>query len=116
MDYETRSLDLTQIGRSQGKGIFLFNKLSEIEEWSDAPSQPEPYIVQRYIQLPLLLGGKKFDLRLYTLVTSHNPLVIYIYRSGFGRFTHSRYDTHDLNSLSSHLTNVAVQKNTQGYD
>lgn len=79
------------IGRSQGKGIFLFNKINEISEWSETANQPEPYIVQRYIHNPLLIGQKKFDLRIYVLVTSHNPLNIYLYRSGFARFTHCRY-------------------------
>ena len=35
-------------------------------------------------------------MRLYVLVTSHNPLTIYLYRSGFGRFTHYRYDLSDI--------------------
>ncbi len=61
-------------------------------------NQPEPYIVQRYINNPLLIGNKKFDLRIYVLVTSHNPLTIYLYRSGFGRFTHYRYDPSDINN------------------
>lgn len=59
-------------------------------------NQPEPYIVQRYIHNPLLIGHKKFDMRIYVLVTSHNPLTIYLYRSGFGRFTHYRYDSNDI--------------------
>jgi tubulin polyglutamylase TTLL9 len=61
-------------------------------------NQPEPYIVQRYIHNPLLIGNKKFDLRIYVLVVSHNPLTIYLYRSGFGRFTHYRYDAGDINN------------------
>ena len=63
------------IGSAQGKGIFLFSKLSEISEWrSDYRYKPGPgqqsakeaeaYVVQRYINNPYLVGGKKFDLRL----------------------------------------------------
>ena len=66
-------------------------------------NQPEPYIVQRYIHNPLLIGHKKFDLRIYVLVTSHNNLTIYLYRTGFGRFTHYRYDNIDINNMGNYL-------------
>jgi hypothetical protein len=56
--------------KSQGKGIFLFNRIGAIQAWSEA--QSEPYICQKYISDPLLIGGKKFDLRLYVLVTSYH--------------------------------------------
>lgn len=111
------------IGRSQGKGIFLFQKISDISDWSDNSNQPQPYIVQRYIHNPLLIGHKKFDLRIYVLVTSHNPLIIYLYRAGFARFTHYRYESNDIYNLckdiftlESHLTNVAIQRNCGNYD
>ena len=67
---------------------------------------------------PLLIGGKKFDLRIYVLVTSYNPLTAYLYREGFGRFTHAHYSNNieDLSNTMMHLTNVAIQKNHEHYD
>ena len=112
------------IAKAQGKGIFLFNKLSQINEWKkdhrwkpDNP-QAETYVVQRYIENPLLVGGKKFDLRIYALVSSYMPLVVYLYRSGFARFSSFRYNTKqkNLGDTYVHLTNAAVQKSAPGYD
>jgi len=127
------------VGKSQGKGIFLFDKLSEISSWRQAPKwlqksdenaskkkgddeeeqqrEPEPYVVQRYLSDPLLVGGKKFDLRLYVLVTSYAPLTVYMYRSGFARFSGTRFSMNkeDLSNVMMHLTNVAVQKQSDNY-
>ena len=59
---------------------------------------------------PLLIGCKKFDMRIYVLVVSYQPLTVYLYREGFGRFTHSSYssNTEDLSNTYMHLTNVAI--------
>lgn len=124
------------VGRAQGKGIFLFKKLSEISEWRDAykqrlrsvhrtsvspddvdePTQrTETYVAQCYLSKPYLVGGKKFDMRLYALVTSFKPLKVWIYRRGFCRFSASRYEGNDIKNASVHLTNVAVQKHTEEY-
>ncbi|OMJ67977.1 hypothetical protein SteCoe_34719 [Stentor coeruleus] len=112
------------IGKSQGKGIFLFTRLQQVSQWKSdfrwKPDNPqaEPYIVQRYIINPLLVGGKKFDLRLYLLVTNYSPLTAYLYRTGFARFTHHRYshNPEDISNNYIHLTNVAVQKTSNQYD
>lgn len=115
------------IGRSQGSGIFLINKLAQTQQWKPRqdwnPSQPktedeeagvEAYIAQKYVESPLLIGGKKFDMRLYVCVTSYHPLTVYMHRGGFCRFSMTRYssDKNNLNDLGSHLTNVAVQKHS----
>ncbi|KAA0155290.1 hypothetical protein FNF27_05706 [Cafeteria roenbergensis] len=112
------------IGRAQGKGIFLFHKLSQISQWKSEhrwkPDTPgvETYVVQKYIPNPYLVGGKKFDMRMYALVTSFNPLKVYLHRSGFARFSASRYssDLADIENAFVHLTNVAIQKTSTEYN
>ena len=112
------------IAKSQGKGIFLFTKLSQIADWRNdqrlntKAEAPESYVVQEYLSNPLLIGGKKFDLRVYALVTSYSPLIIYLSRTGFARFTSTRFTLNpdDLVNAFIHLTNVAVQKTGPKYD
>lgn len=83
------------------------------------PAPPkEPYVISRYIDNPLLIGGKKFDLRLYVLVTSFRPLRVYQYVHGFARFCNVKYTTSldDIDNPYVHLTNVAIQKHNEEYN
>ncbi|KAK4471141.1 hypothetical protein MN116_005537 [Schistosoma mekongi] len=118
------------IAKSQGKGIFLFRKLKDIEAWkrtgmkldqqiiSDTLNRelPETYVVSRYITNPYLLCGRKFDLRVYVLVTSYNPMKVWVYRDGFARFSNTRFSLDSIDDHYIHLTNVAVQKTAPDYD
>ena len=108
---------------ARGIGIFLINKLSQLKKWSSKSSIPVPttkdtYVISRYISNPLLIGGKKFDLRIYVLVTSFRPLKAYMYKMGFCRFCTVRYNqsTSELDNLFVHLTNVSIQKNADDYN
>ena len=51
------------------------------------------WLVQRYIDDPLLIYGYKFDLRIYVVVTSFNPLRLYVYEEGLVRFATTPYPT-----------------------
>lgn len=111
-------------GKSQGAGIFLINKLSKLKKWSREVKTFHPqmgkesYVISRYIANPLLIGGKKFDLRLYVLVTSFRPLKVYLFKLGFCRFCTVKYDTSltELDNMYVHLTNVSVQKHGGEYN
>ncbi|GIY01183.1 probable tubulin polyglutamylase TTLL1 [Caerostris darwini] len=111
-------------GKSQGVGIFLINKLSQLKRWSRDSTSFNPavvkeyYVISRYIDKPLLIGGRKFDLRIYVLVTSFRPLKAYIYRLGFCRFCHVKYSGNikELDNMFVHLTNVSIQKQADEYN
>lgn len=105
--------------KAQGKGIFIINRLSQIKRWAQkADRTRDAYVISRYINNPLLVGGRKFDLRIYALVTNYRPLRVYVHSQGFARFCNTRYtnDTGELDNLFVHLTNVAVQKHNEEYN
>ncbi|KAJ3221476.1 putative tubulin polyglutamylase ttll1, partial [Clydaea vesicula] len=83
-----------------------------------SPAQKDAYVVSKYVENPFLIGEKKFDLRLYILVTSWRPLIAYKYGQGFARFCSIKYntDTEDLDNNFMHLTNVSIQKFGEDYN
>ena len=93
---------------SRGRKIFLLRTLDDLH-------YDGSYVVQRYVADPMLLGGFKFDLRIYVLVTSYHPLRVWIYRDGLVRFATEGYDTAELGNLYSHLTNASINKFSASY-
>ena len=67
---------------------------------------------------PHLISGYKYDLRVYVLVTSFNPLKVYMYTDGLVRFSTEKYtlDPKNINQKFVHLTNFSINKrNTQKF-
>jgi len=96
---------------SQGVGIYLFKDVKNI-------ANTEPAVIQEYISNPMLLDGLKFDLRLYVLVPSFNPLEAYISSCGLVRSCSAPYEAPTMHNLSNdyiHLTNYSVNKNSTEY-
>jgi tubulin polyglutamylase TTLL4 len=95
---------------ARGTGIKVVNR------WSQIPKK-RPLIVQKYIERPLLINGSKFDLRLYVVVTSINPLRVYMHTDGLARFASVKYSekADTLNDRYMHLTNYSINKLSQNY-
>lgn len=90
---------------SRGRGIFLISDISELV-------YDQQYIIQKYIHNPFLIGGFKFDLRLYVLVPHFFPLQCYLYREGLVRFATDKYtsDVSQISNVYAHLTNSSINK------
>jgi tubulin polyglutamylase TTLL6/13 len=91
---------------AQGRGIFITRRLEDI-------SPTEHYVVQRYMRSPYLIDDFKFDLRIYVLITSCDPLKIFIYKEGMVRFATEEWDIEsgtNYDNLFMHLTNYAINK------
>lgn len=98
------------VASSRGRGVYLINNPNQI-------SLEENILVSRYINNPLLIDDFKFDVRLYVLVTSYDPLVIYLYEEGLARFATVRYDqgSKNIRNQFMHLTNYSVNKKSGDY-
>ena len=81
----------------------------------DIPDDNLDYIAQRYISNPLLIGGRKFHLRLYLVITNLNPLRALLHKEGLVLFASRNYssDPSSLENLGIHLTNAAVADRTK---
>lgn len=95
----------------QGRDITLTRSLEGI-------NLHENYIAQRYMAKPYLLDGYKFDLRIYVLVTSVEPLRVYLHREGMVRLCTTKYGPvtgSNLDDACMHLTNYAINKYSDDY-
>ena len=121
-------------GYNRGIGICVFSTLEEFKSAVDeyhlslrSQSKPSPvrthsnkprssrFVIQKYIEKPFLLHERKFDIRIWAVLTQESQG--YMYREGYLR-TSSEAFTLDETLLGSqyvHLTNNAVQKHGPMY-
>lgn len=74
-------------------------------------------MASKYVSKPHLINGLKYDLRVYVLVTSYDPLRIYVYNEGLVRFATEKYslNPNDLKKRFVHLTNFSVNKRNENF-
>ncbi|EAN76932.1 tubulin tyrosine ligase protein, putative [Trypanosoma equiperdum] len=94
---------------SCGRGIRLYRGMPPM------PTGSKNAVCQRYVGNPMMIFGRKFDLRLYCVVTSFDPLRIYIFDEGLVRFAAQKYPgmDKDLDNVQKHLTNYSVNKTAE---
>ena len=73
------------------------------------------FVIQKYIERPLLIRQRKFDIRIWVLVA--HDMKVYFFREGYLRTSGYEYSTEekDWNKREIHLTNNAVQKYSNIY-
>ncbi len=94
-------------GGCQGRGIFL------TKDWETIESISTTHVAQRYISDPMLIDNKKFDLRIYILITSCDPLRIYLFQDGLVRLCTQDFVKPNLSNLDNtcmHLSNYSINK------
>jgi tubulin polyglutamylase TTLL4 len=95
---------------SCGRGIKVINKNSTVRK-------RHGHLVSKYVANPHLIRGHKYDLRIYVLVTSFDPLKVYLFKEGLVRFATEPYSTSSKNMKKRyiHLTNYSVNKKASNY-
>jgi len=98
---------------NQGRGIELFRNLRDISEFIfNKNPQTKSWVVQKYVEQPFLFNGRKFDIRVWAVVTEDYR--IYFYKYGYLRTSSAVYDLKDKNNFV-HLTNQCLQVKGEGY-
>ena len=70
--------------------------------------KPLQFIIQKYIEKPFLISGRKFDIRVWVLV--NQDFEVFFYREGYVRTSSQEYKLDNCEDQYVHLTNNAVQK------
>ena len=74
------------------------------------------YIIQKYIEKPLLYKNRKFDIRTFTMMcTINGNLQGYWYTDGYFRTSSREFSLKNISNKFIHLTNDAVQKRLDDY-
>lgn len=65
-----------------------------------------------------MIDGLKFDLRIYVMLAGVDPLRIFLYKEGLGRFATENYSPprrDNMKNLFVHLTNYAINKESEKF-
>jgi len=92
-----------------GMGIHIFKSLKE--------ETLNYYLISKYLKNPHLIDGRKYDFRLYVLITGFKPLRIYLNKEGLVRIATNNYSLskENINDSFMHLTNTGINEKSRKY-
>eukprot|EP00397_Hematodinium_sp_SG-2012_P010707 GEMP01010831.1.p1 GENE.GEMP01010831.1~~GEMP01010831.1.p1 ORF type:complete len:553 (+),score=73.49 GEMP01010831.1:340-1998(+) len=104
---------------SQGDGIFLVMSPRDVDVKLGARSSSSKFVGQKYISNPLLIDGKKFDVRLYAICKSIGEhMEVFMCEEGLARFCTEQYQRpggQNLHKMMAHLTNYSLNKRSLNF-
>ena len=100
-------------GLSRGRGVNCIDQLNDILSNIRYDNQT---VIQKYIENPLVIKGRKFDIRQWVLVTDLSPLTIYLFDTPYIRFGAEEYHLDDFKNIFSHLTGNSIAKHSEKFD
>eukprot|EP01022_Parablepharisma_sp_SALTPOND_P024489 TRINITY_DN542_c0_g1_i1.p1 TRINITY_DN542_c0_g1~~TRINITY_DN542_c0_g1_i1.p1 ORF type:complete len:1002 (+),score=71.85 TRINITY_DN542_c0_g1_i1:11821-14826(+) len=101
---------------NRGHGIQVLSDFEDIRKTVGSAKGPRTFIVQKYIEHPLLVNKRKFDIRMFGLLTGINGnLKGYFYEEGYIRTSSKEFSLKNLSNKAVHLTNDAVQQKEEDY-
>ncbi|CAD8096838.1 unnamed protein product [Paramecium sonneborni] len=98
---------------SRGRGIKCLDDLNQILDTVNKETMN--YVAMKYIENPLIIKNRKFDIRQWVLVTELVPLKIYFYSECYIRFSAEEFNIDQFHNKFAHLTNNAIAKHSQKF-
>ena len=95
---------IKQKKNNSGKDAYIFHSLENL---------PKEFIISKYIDNPHLIDGKKYDIRIFVLVSGIRPLRIYLNKEGFLHIAKENFTLENdyLDNKNIHLTNYLNNNN-----
>lgn len=97
---------------NQGRGIVVARSLVEVRAAVENRPVHSQWVIQKYIERPMLYKDRKFDIRLWVLVTDRAD--VFLYRGGYIRTSSNVYSL-DSSENYVHLTNNCLQQFGSNY-
>lgn len=107
---------------SMGRGIKVFGDPNQLKPLSLHPQLHRRtadgrfrQVIQKYIRNPLLLEGRKSEIRIYWLVGCVDPLKVFVFPEGTVRLAAESFTLANFANKFIHVTNIDQQKDHPGF-